>query len=120
MASFIKANFPEGEFYRNCLERDISTVPGNLDIYCAGFPCQPYSTAGKGRGLEDYRDPVFDGCALYIRTHRPKIAILENVEAFTFKKHTRAFHYIMSSLMSIPGYKWKWPVSYTHLRAHET
>ena len=35
-------------------------------IYSAGFPCQPFSSAGQGLGLDDPRGNVFFGCRDYI------------------------------------------------------
>ena len=48
-------------------------------IYSAGFPCQPFSSAGQGLGLDDPRGNIFVGCRDYIDSQRPDIVILENV-----------------------------------------
>ena len=51
---------------------------GYIDVLTAGFPCQPFSVAGKGRGEEDPRNkwPQTIQC---IRDIRPRYALLENV-----------------------------------------
>lgn len=51
----------------------------NHDILCAGFPCQPFSIAGKRLGFEDARGTLFFEVARIIRDKRPKGFILENV-----------------------------------------
>jgi len=52
-----------------------------VDIYTAGFPCQPYSMAGKRKGKEDNRDlsATVQG---YILEQQPRIFVLENVLGF--------------------------------------
>jgi DNA (cytosine-5)-methyltransferase 1 len=66
--------YPEGDITK----RDISLVP-DIDLYVCGFPCQPFSVAGKRKGLDDKRGNVFWGCLDVIKTKQPKYFILENV-----------------------------------------
>ena len=49
-----------------------------VDILCAGFPCQPFSHAGKRLGGDDER-AIFAYIADAIRVLRPGIVVLENV-----------------------------------------
>ena len=49
-----------------------------VDIMCAGFPCQPFSTAGKREGENDER-AIFAYIADAIGVLRPGIVVLENV-----------------------------------------
>lgn len=51
---------------------------GMVDLVAAGFPCQPFSVAGKRRGADDERNmwPATIEC---IRKVRPRYAFLENV-----------------------------------------
>ena len=51
----------------------------SADLYIAGFPCQAFSIAGHRKGFEDIRGTIFFNCADYIRQHRPKVFIFENV-----------------------------------------
>jgi DNA (cytosine-5)-methyltransferase 1 len=48
------------------------------DVLCGGYPCQPFSTAGKRRGEEDPRH-LWPWVREAISQLRPKYAILENV-----------------------------------------
>jgi len=67
--------YPEGDIRK----RDIKDVP-EIDMYICGFPCQPFSVAGKHRGEHDERGDVFRlGCMRVIRARRPEIIVLENV-----------------------------------------
>lgn len=63
---------------------DVKTFPfaefrGCVDILSGGFPCQPFSSAGKRKGVEDPRH-LFPYIAEGIRECQPSIVFLENVE----------------------------------------
>jgi len=49
-----------------------------VDIMCAGFPCQPFSHAGKRQGADDER-AIFSYIADGIGVLRPRLVVLENV-----------------------------------------
>ena len=49
-----------------------------VDVLCAGYPCQPFSTAGLRKGLEDER-AIFEYIADAISVLRPRNILLENV-----------------------------------------
>lgn len=54
-----------------------ATVPA-VDIFTAGYPCQPFSHAGKRKGVDDPRH-LWPFIAEAVRTLRPKWIVLENV-----------------------------------------
>jgi DNA (cytosine-5)-methyltransferase 1 len=59
--------------------RDLDARPlAGVDVVCAGYPCQPFSQAGKRLGEEDERF-IWDEVARVIREVRPKYVCLENV-----------------------------------------
>jgi len=49
-----------------------------VDIICAGFPCQPFSHAGKRQGADDER-AIFSYIADGLSVLRPGLVVLENV-----------------------------------------
>lgn len=51
---------------------------GTVDVVTAGFPCQPFSVAGKRRGADDERN-LWPETIRIIREVRPRYALLENV-----------------------------------------
>lgn len=51
---------------------------GSVDIVSAGFPCQPFSVAGKRKGLDDERW-IWPDIARIIREVQPRLVFLENV-----------------------------------------
>jgi DNA (cytosine-5)-methyltransferase 1 len=56
---------------------DWSTVE-RVDLICGGYPCQPFSYAGKRGGADDPRH-LWPHLASALRHLRPRFAILENV-----------------------------------------
>jgi len=66
------------------LELDVyQTGRANLptvDVYAAGFPCQPFSVAGRRGGSRDPRN-LWPEIARHLEELGPRIAVLENVPA---------------------------------------
>lgn len=77
----------------------------DIDIYVAGFPCQPFSMAGDRKGPDDERGTIFENCLKVIKTKKPKVFILENVEGLVFMKDY--FKYILDSLPKYYKVQWK-------------
>ncbi|WP_055620607.1 DNA cytosine methyltransferase [Streptomyces sp. JHA19] len=61
---------------------DITTVDWHdvepVDVYIGGYPCQPFSTAGKRKGTNDARH-IWPFIARALGVLRPRYAIFENV-----------------------------------------
>jgi DNA (cytosine-5)-methyltransferase 1 len=55
-----------------------ASYQGMVDVLTAGFPCQPFSVAGKQRGADDERN-MWPATADVIRIVRPRRVLLENV-----------------------------------------
>ncbi len=67
---------------RKLLEENGVIKPGGtVDIICGGFPCQPYSIAGKRRGTEDDRD-LWKEMFRIIQEFKPTWVVGENVANF--------------------------------------
>lgn len=63
---------------RKIVEDRIEVIPDH-DVLCAGFPCQPFSKAGKQLGRADERGTLFDEIIKILEVKTPKFFILENV-----------------------------------------
>jgi len=57
----------------------IDDIPPH-DILTGGFPCQPFSSAGKKLGIEDERGTLFEKIVNILTKKRPKYFVLENVK----------------------------------------
>jgi len=81
---------------------NVSDIP-NHDILCAGFPCQPFSIAGKKEGFNDSRSNVFWKIIKILEYHKPKIIILENVKNLQTHDNGNTYKTIINSLTAL-GY----------------
>ena len=68
------------------------------DILTGGFPCQPFSIAGKQEGFDDKRSNVFWKILELIDYHQPKAVILENVKNLVSHDEGNTFETIKSKL----------------------
>jgi len=60
---------------------DVKTFPrdfGKVDILTAGYPCQPFSQAGKRKGTADDRH-IWPWVLEIVKQTRPDVAVFENV-----------------------------------------
>lgn len=87
---------------RNIHDLKCEEIP-SMDILTAGFPCQPFSIAGKQKGFEDERSNVFWKMMDIISFHLPRIVLLENVKRLLTHDGTRTFERIRNGLEQL-GY----------------
>jgi DNA (cytosine-5)-methyltransferase 1 len=79
-----------------------SEVPCH-DLLLAGFPCQPFSNAGKKLGFADTRGTLYFEIERILRFHHPKVVLLENVKGFKGHDGGETYRIIVESLNSL-GY----------------
>ena len=87
---------PQGDIYK------ISNYPA-FDFLLAGFPCQPFSYAGKQMGFADTRGTLFFEVERLLSEHQPKGFLLENVRGLTTHDGGRTLATIVSKLKGL-GY----------------
>lgn len=74
----LKHYWPEAESYGDIKQTDFTIWRNRIDILTGGFPCQPYSSAGKRLGKEDDRH-LWPEMLRAIREIKPRWVIGENV-----------------------------------------
>lgn len=57
------------------------------DILTAGFPCQPFSSAGSRKGVYDSRGMLYKECLRIIQDKMPKVIVFENVRGLLSTKY---------------------------------
>ncbi len=77
---------------------------GQFEILASGFPCQPFSMAGKRKGFKDIRGQVGLKILNLIAETKPTCVLLENVQGLLSHKKGRSFKYIKTYLENL-GYK---------------
>lgn len=70
--------WPEAISYNDITNTDFSIHRGRIDVVSGGFPCQPYSLAGKRKGNKDDRH-LWPAMLTAIKTISPSWVVGENV-----------------------------------------
>jgi DNA (cytosine-5)-methyltransferase 1 len=95
--------FPEADSHVDICKTDFKPYEGNVDIITGGFPCQPFSMAGKRKGSEDERY-LWNEMLRAIQEVKPKYVIAENVLGLTNIEDGLVFEQVWSDL-EVAGYE---------------
>ena len=92
-------NFPDTPIYGDITKINPEDIPAH-DIICGGFPCQPFSQAGKRQGFNDEKERgnLFDYICDIAAFHKPKYIFLENVANLKGHDHGNTWKVIYGRL----------------------
>lgn len=81
----LQKRYPHEKVDNNIYDVNADMLPNGADVILGGFPCQAFSSAGKGLGFMDTRGTLFFEIERLIKElttkgQKPKGFILENVE----------------------------------------
>jgi len=76
------------------------SVPAH-NLLTGGFPCQPFSSAGKKEGIRDSRGTLFQYIVDTLKAHRPRYFVLENVKRLLTMESGEHFATILSALAEL-------------------
>lgn len=86
------------------LECDIKDLHGkdlqDIDILTAGFPCQPFSQAGHGKGFNDERGELFFEVPKLLKKLKPKSYLLENVRTLATHNNGESFEIVKNEMLN--------------------
>ena len=94
----LKANRPHWNVIHSGVENMDYSEFGGVDVISGGFPCQAFSTAGKGLGFLDERGNLFFEMMRSVRELRPKIVLAENVQGLLNHNRGQTLSRILNTL----------------------
>jgi DNA (cytosine-5)-methyltransferase 1 len=97
-----KSNFGDNSIIQADINQiEISEIPEH-DLLTAGFPCQPFSPAGKKMGIRDkLRGTLFEKIVEIVQEKQPQYFLLENVKRILTMEKGEHFRVILNSLASL-------------------
>jgi DNA (cytosine-5)-methyltransferase 1 len=85
----------------------VDSVPPH-DVLTAGFPCQPFSAAGKKLGVKDPRGTLFQSIVDVLERRAPKYFTLENVKRILTMERGVHFATVLAALSRLPYFlEWR-------------
>lgn len=107
-------NHPETKLDKRSITAISSDDVPNCVGMIGGPPCQSWSEAGSGRGIDDSRGKLFFDYIRLLKAKKPLFFLAENVPGILFKKHKAAFQAILYDFTAL-GYN----VTYFSLNAND-
>lgn len=95
--------------HAHCLDLtavDMHDLP-YADLLLGGFPCQDFSSSGHKKGFEGPRGMLYQRMVEYMKAHRPKVVLGENVPLLKGMKNGELLDKILADLRAV-GYKVKY------------
>ncbi|GAB3013620.1 hypothetical protein GCM10027051_16120 [Niabella terrae] len=89
--------WPDAKAYPDLKTADFSEWRGKIDVFTAGFPCQPFSRAGLRKGTEDDRH-LWPYVVRAIQQIRPRWILCENVRGLVNWDEGVVFHQVQADL----------------------
>lgn len=100
-------NFPNTTLSTSSIVDIKSNAIPDADGIIGGPPCQSWSEAGAGRGIEDSRGKLFYEYMRILSDKKPKFFLAENVSGILLPRHRMAFNAIIDDFRTI-GYDVRW------------
>ncbi|GMO61873.1 MAG: hypothetical protein Ta2A_08220 [Treponemataceae bacterium] len=85
-------NFPNTKLDKRSITDITPEEIPDCEGIIGGPPCQSWSEAGAGRGIEDKRGKLFFDYIRILKIKQPKFFLVENVSGILHPKHLSAFH----------------------------
>lgn len=89
--------WPNSIIYEDIKQTDFSIWRGKINVLSGGFPCQPFSNAGKRKGVDDNRY-LWPEMLRAIREIGPKWVVAENVAGIMSQENGLVFEKVCSDL----------------------
>lgn len=106
--SVYQSNFPDSEVSGDITKIEPASIP-DFDFLMAGFPCQPFSSAGKRNGFLDERGGLFFTILDILDTKKPLGFLLENVDGLASHNNGETLKTILAKLKDL-NYQVSWSI----------
>lgn len=97
LSEFLKQQYPNAASYSNITTTDFTIWRGRINLLTGGFPCQPYSAAGKQKGTADERH-LWPQMLRAIREIKPPWIVGENVRGIINWSNGLVFNEVQTDL----------------------
>ena len=89
--------WPKSKSYEDITKTNFTIHRGQIDILTGGFPCQPFSTAGKRQGTADNRH-LWPDLIRAVREIQPRYVVAENVPGLISWNEGMVFEQVQAEL----------------------
>jgi len=103
----LKQQFPEVPRVGNVAELD--ALPSDVDLVCAGFPCQNLSMAGDKKGINGKKSGIVSHLFRLLKGHRAPWVVIENVYFMLHLDKGSGIAEVLDNLEKL-GYRWAYRV----------
>ena len=97
-------NFKPKLYAEDITSLDMQDLP-YVDLLVFGFPCQAFSLAGNRKGFDDTRGTLFYDALRYLKEHKPRYFIAENVKGLLSHDNGKTFQTIIDCLAKTTNYQ---------------
>lgn len=88
---------------------DLPDLPSEIEVVCAGFPCQNLSMAGDKSGIRGGKSQVIDHLFRLIERNKTPVVVIENVYFMLYLNKGGAMEHLLGRLEAL-SYKWAYRV----------
>ena len=99
----------EGEYFCEDARQIRTDELPEINLICAGFPCQPFSVCGRRLGFDDTRGTLFHEIVRVAEAGRPGYLLLENVPGLLSHEDGETYRTVLSAIHEL-GYTLEWCV----------
>lgn len=101
-----KYKYPSA-IYAGPIESVLESV-ADLDLFTFGSPCQGFSNAGDGAGIQHDGSGLIRQAIQIVAERKPGVFIWENVKGLISKKHRKDFWAVIQEFARIGEYRLEW------------
>lgn len=103
----LEARFPHAEYHHDITS--LLSLPSDVDLVCAGFPCQDLSQAGRTAGLQGERSGLIGQVFRLLSRRRVPTVVIENVP-FMLQLNGGSAIRAIADEFARRGYRWAYRV----------